>query len=172
MLRNSKKKIILFITAGMFLLSSGCGFYSHTGASIPPDAKTFSVSYITNTASIVAPTLSQTFTEKLKTKISNETQLKLTASESDFHFSGKITDYKTAPVAVQSNSINAVNRLTITVSITLENRLDEKKNYTETFSGFADYSATQNLSAVENELIIQVSDLIIQNIFNKTFVNW
>ena len=167
-----RKKIILIIAAGMFLLHSGCGFYSHTGASIPPDAKTFSVSYIANTASTIAPTLSQTFTEKLKTKILNETQLKLSTAESDFQFSGKIIDYKTAPVAVQSNNINAVNRLTITVSITLENKLDEKKNYTESFSGFADYSATQNLSSVENDLIIQVSDLIVQNIFNKTFVNW
>ena len=64
-----EKKIQLIIAAGMFLLHSGCGFYSHTGASIPPDAKTFSVSYIANTASIVAPTLSSTFTERLKTKI-------------------------------------------------------------------------------------------------------
>lgn len=167
-----QKKITLFITAGMFLLHSGCGFYSHTGASIPPDAKTFSVSYIANTASIVAPSLSQTFTEKLKTKILNETQLKLTTGESDFHFSGKITDYKTAPVAVQSNNINAVNRLTITVSITLEDKLDEKKNYTEIFSGFADYSATQNLSTVETDKINEISDILIQNIFNKTFVNW
>ncbi len=166
------KKVILIIAAGMFLLHSGCGFYSHTGASIPPDAKTFSVSYIANTASIVAPTLSQTFTEKLKTKILNETQLKLTTGESDFHFSGKIIDYKTAPVAVQSNSVNAINRLTISIEITFENRLDEKKNFTETFTGFDDYSATQNLSAVENELINKVSENIIQNIFNKTFVNW
>lgn len=166
-------KVFLFIiTAGMFILHSGCGFYSHTGASIPPDAKTFSVSYIANTASIIAPSLSQTFTERLKTKILNETQLKLTTAESDFHFSGKIIDYKTAPVAVQSNSINSVNRLTVTVEITLVNKLDEKKNYTENFTGFADFPATQNLSSVENDLIIQVSDIIIQNIFSKTFVNW
>jgi outer membrane lipopolysaccharide assembly protein LptE/RlpB len=172
MQKKLQKKIILIIAAGMFILHSGCGFYSHTGASIPPDAKTFSVGYIANTASIVSPTLSQTFTEKLKTKILNETQLKLTTGESDFLFSGKIIDYKTAPVAVQSSGVNAVNQLTISISITFEDKLDEKKNYTETFTGFANYSATQNLSSVETDLIIQVSDIIIQNIFNKTFVNW
>jgi hypothetical protein len=167
-----KEKILYILAAGMLLLHSGCGFYSHTGASIPPDAKTFAVSYFTNTASIVSPSLSQTLTEKLKTKIMNETQLKLTTGESDMHFSGKIVDYKTAPVAVQSNNTNAVNRLTVSVEITFENNRDEKKNFTQTFTNFVDYSATQNLSAVENDLIGQVTDMMVIDIFNKAFVNW
>jgi hypothetical protein len=166
-------KFFLFIlTAGMLTLHSGCGFYSHTGASVPPDAKTFSVAYITNTASIVAPTLSQTLTEKLKTKFINETQLKLTTGEGDVHFSGKITDYRTAPVAVQSNNENAVNRLTVTAEITYENRQDDKKNFTQTFTNFVDYPATQNFSAVEANLIAQVTDMMVQDIFNKAFINW
>ncbi len=167
-----KKSIILFITAGVFIMNSGCGFYSQTGASIPPDAKLFSVSYINNTASIVAPTLSSVFTEKLKTKIINETQLKLTTGEGDLHFSGKIIDYKTAPVAVQSNSTNSTNRLTITVEISFENRKDEKKNFTQSFTNFYDYPSEKNLSSVETELINTISDMLIQDIFNKAFVNW
>ena len=167
-----RKKIIFMIAAGMFLLHSGCGFYSHTGASIPPDAKTFSVSYINNAASIVAPSLSQVFTEKLKTKILNETQLKLTTAEADFHFSGKITDYKTAPVGIQSNNTNTVNRLTITAEITFENSKDEKKNFTQNFSAMVDYDATKNLAAVETDLINSATEIMVQDIFNKTFVNW
>ncbi|MFN5922150.1 MAG: hypothetical protein ACK45I_12685, partial [Bacteroidota bacterium] len=67
----------------MLALHSGCGIYSHTGASIPPEAKTFSVDYIGNVSSIVAPTLSQVLTEKLKQKFINETQLKLAQSDGD-----------------------------------------------------------------------------------------
>lgn len=167
-----KKALILFVTAGMFLLHSGCGFYSHTGASIPLDAKTFSVAYIVNTASLVAPSLSQTLTEKLKTKIINESQLKITTGEADLAFSGKIIDYKTAPVGVQSNSTNAVNRLTVTAEITYENRKDEKKNFTQTFTSFVDYSADKNLSSIETDLINQTTDMMVQDIFNKAFVNW
>jgi outer membrane lipopolysaccharide assembly protein LptE/RlpB len=167
-----KTHFILTIAAGMLLINSGCGFYSHTGASIPPDAKTFSISYITNTASIVAPSLSQTLTEKLKTKFINETQLKLTTGEGDILFSGKIIDYKTAPVAVQSNNANAVNRLTVTAEITYENRKDEKKNFTQTFTNFVDYSADKNFSAEEVNLINQVTDMMVQDIFNKAFINW
>jgi len=166
-------KIYLFIfTAGLFLLHSGCGFYSHTATFIDPDLKTVSVAYIPNLASIVAPTLSQTLTEKLKQKFINETQLKLAQSDGDIEFSGKITDYRTAPVGVQGDQVNAVNQLTITVEITYENKKDEKKNFTQVFSTFVNYPAEQNLASVENDLIRQATDQLVTDIFNKAFMNW
>ena len=123
--------IFLFLT---LLVFSGCGVYSQSGASIHPEAKTFSVVYIANNASIVAPTLSQTLTERLKTKFINETPLKLTTEEGDMHFSGAITSYVTAPVAIQGNQTTAVNRLTVTVEINCDNRLEEGKSFKQTFS--------------------------------------
>jgi hypothetical protein len=163
---------IIILTAGMFFLHSGCGFYSHTGASVHPDAKTFSVAYIPNMASIVAPTLSQVLTEKLRQKCINETQLKLADSDGDMEFSGKILDYRTAPVGVQGNQTNAVNQLTINIEITFENKKDETKNFTQTFSTFVNYPAEQNFSAVEGTLIQQATDQLVIDIFNKAFINW
>lgn len=172
LVRSITKSIFyLFLSAGLFL-QSGCGFYSHTGASVPPDAKTFSVSYIPNLASIVAPTLSQTLTEKLKRKFINETQLKLTQEDGDLQFSGRITDYKNTPVAVQGNQQNAVNRLTLVAEIECVNKKDEKKNFKHTFSNFVDYSADQNFSTVETDLINQVTDMMVTDVFNKAFINW
>jgi hypothetical protein len=170
-LRLNKYFTFLF-TAGMLLLHSGCGFYSHTGASVTPDAKTFSVQYFPNLSSIVAPTLSQVITEKLKRKFINETQLKLAQTEGDLQFSGKIIDYKTAPVGVQGNQINAVNRLTITAEVTFINTKDEKKNFTQTFSNFKEFAADQNFSTVETQLIDDISDMMVTDIFNKAFINW
>jgi len=172
MLKILSKNIVLLLAAGVFLLHSGCGFYSHTGASVPPDAKTFSVQYIPNLASIVAPTLSQTLTEKLKRKFINETQLKLAQADGDLQFSGKITDYRTAPVAVQGNQTNAVNRLTVSAEITFENKKDEKKNFTQVFTNFVDFPADQNFSAIVGDLINQVTDMMVTDIFNKAFINW
>lgn len=166
-----KSIIILYFTAGLFLLT-GCGFYSHTGASVPANAKTFSVSYINNVASIVMPLFSQILTEKLKTKFINETTLKLTQSEGDIRFSGKVLSYTNSPVAVQGNQQNAVNRLTVTIEITYENTKEEGKNFTQQFTNFVDYSATENFAAVENALVIQVCDILVQDVFNKAFINW
>ena len=163
--------IYLYITAGLFALT-GCGIYSHTGASVPADAKTFSVSYIPNQASIVMPTLSQVLTEKLKTKFINETTLKLTQAEGDVQFSGKIIGSATAPVGVQGNQQNAVNRLTVTIEITYVNTKDEKLNFSQQFVQFVNYPAEQNFMSVEADLVRQVTDILVQDVFNKAFINW
>lgn len=162
----------ILITAGLFLLHSGCGFYSHSGASVPPDAKTFSVAYIPNLASVVAPTLSQVLTEKLKQRFINETPLKLAQADGDLQFSGKIIDYRSAPVGVQGNQQNAVNQLTITVEVTFENTKDESKNFTQTFNTFVNFPADQNFGAIENSLIQTATDQLVTDIFNKAFINW
>jgi outer membrane lipopolysaccharide assembly protein LptE/RlpB len=166
-----KRFIYLYITAGLFILT-GCGFYSHTGASVPPNAKTFSVEYINNVASIVMPSLSQVLTEKLKSRFINETTLKLTQQDGDVRFNGKILNYTTSPVAVQGNQQNAVNRLTLTIEITYQNTKDETKNFTQKFSNFVDYPASENFSAVEIDLVNKLTDILVQDVFNKAFINW
>lgn len=168
---NRNAFIYICITAGLFLLT-GCGIYSHTGASVPPDAKTFSVAYLPNQASIVMPTLSQVLTEKLKAKFINETTLKLTQTEGDVQFSGKIISYNTAPVGVQGNDQNAVNRLTVVIEITYVNTKDEKQNFSQQFTQFVNYPAEQNFTAVEPDLVAKVTDILAQDVFNKAFVNW
>jgi hypothetical protein len=167
-----KQLLYTFITAGLLLSQAGCGFYSHTGASIPPDAKTFSVENIQNFATIVAPTLSQVLTEKLKQKFINETQLKLSQVDGDLHFSGKITDYRTEPVGVQGNQQNAVNRLTIVAEIEFENRFEPKKNFKQTFTSFVDFPSTQNFTSTEADLINRATELMVTDIFNKAVINW
>jgi hypothetical protein len=168
---NFSRPFILLL-APLLILLSGCGVYSQSGASIHPDAKTFSVLYIVNNASIVAPTLSQTLTEKIKTKFINETPLKLTTEEGDLHFSGKITSYVTVPVAIQGNQTNALSRLTITVEITCVNKIEETKGFTQSFSNFADFDSKQDFTIVERDLINKIGDGLVQDIFNKAFINW
>jgi len=162
-------KLYILLTAGLFALT-GCGFYSHTGASV--DGKTFSVDYIPNLSSIVMPTFSQVLTERLKTKFINETTLKLTQQNADVRFSGKILSYNTAPVAVQGNLQNAVNRLTVTIEITYVNTNDPTKNFTQQFTNFVDYPSTENFATFEADLVSRVTDNLVQDVFNKAFINW
>ncbi len=153
-------------------LLSGCGIYSHTGASVPPDAQTVSVSYITNMASIVNPLLSQNMAEKLRQKFVNETPLKLTQSDGDLTFSGKILTYDIKPAAIQGNQTNALNRLTISIEVVFENKKAVDKNFTKTFTNNIDFDAADNFQAREAELSGKVTDMIVQDIFNAAFINW
>ena|ERR1035437_5357915 len=154
-------------------LFTGCKLhYGFSGATIPPEAKTVSVQYFQNNASLAPPTLSQTFTEALRDKLSSQTRLGLVNKEGDLNFEGSITNYTTAPIAIQSSDNAALNRLTITVNVKYSCSFDEKKNFEQTFSRFADYTSTKSLTEVEAELIKDINEQLVQDIFNRALNDW
>ena len=155
------------------LPAAGCHIkYTLSGQSIPADAKTVSVSFFVNKAALSPPTFSQQFTEGLKTKFQRETRLQLVASGGDLEFEGAVTGYSVAPMAVQGNETAALNRLTVSVSVTYVNNLDEQQNFSTNFSRFADFPASQSLTSVEGQLTPTITDQLIQDIFNRAFINW
>jgi hypothetical protein len=168
-MRNKTQIIfILSLIAGL----SSCGIYSFTGASIPPEAKTFSVDYFKNNAANFNPTLSQDFTEMLQNKLSSQTRLNLTDGKGDLQFKGQIIDYSVSPVALIANETAAQNRLTIKVKVEFINELDEKQNFSQTFSRYQDYPSEKLLTEVEPEIVPVIIELLTDDIFQKAVVNW
>jgi hypothetical protein len=143
-----------------------------SGASIAPDIKTFNVKYFQKTSALGPSLLSQTLTEKLKDKFLSQTTLKLADKEPDLVFEGSITNYVVTPLAIQANETAARNRLTITINVKFTNTKDDKQNFETSFSRFADYSSSQSLSAVESSLIEDIDNQLVDDVFNKAFINW
>ncbi len=146
--------------------------YSFSGASISPDVKTFTVKFFTKTAALGPASLSQTFTEKLKDKFISQTNLTLADKGADLTFEGSITNYSVAPISIQTNETAASNRLTITVNVKFTNLKDEKQNFESSFSRYADFASTQNLSTVEDQLLAEINTQLVDDIFNKAVINW
>jgi hypothetical protein len=146
--------------------------YSFTGASISPNVKTVSIAYLPNNAGLVVPTLSRTVTDALRDYFTSQTNLNLVDRNGDLNLDGAITQYAVQPVAIQGNETAAMNRLTIVVSIKFTNKTDPKQNWEQTFSHYQDYSSTFNLSSVQEGLIKDITDQLVQDIFNKAVVNW
>ncbi len=171
---NLKKgNIFLLLVASMLLISmQSCVKYSFSGASIPKEAKTASVKTFSNNASLVNPTLSNLLTEELRTKIQSQSNLSLVGYSADLAFEGEIVQYYTQPIAIQGNQTAALNRLAITVNVRFFNRLNEKQNFEQSFSRYLDYDSQKNLSDVESELVRQINELLVEDIYNKAFVNW
>jgi len=166
-----KRWVLLIATYCM--LHAGCKMnYSFSGASVSPDVKTVSVQYFKNNASLAPATMSQSFTEALKDIFVTQTNLSVTQKTADLNFEGEIINYITAPVAIQSNDQAALNRLTITVNVKFTNTKDEKQNFETSFSRYADYSSSQSLTVVQNQLIDQINQQLVQDVFNKAMVNW
>jgi hypothetical protein len=150
----------------------GCGVYSFTGASIPPAAKTISVQQFPNNAPLVQPMLSQLFTDALRDKFASQTNLSQIPANGDLAFDGAITDYRTQPVAITGDETAALNRLTIAVRVIYTNRFDEKQNFETTFSRYEDYESSRALSEVEDQLMAEIIEALVQDVFNSSVVNW
>ena len=154
------------------ILVVSCGVYSFTGASIPTEAKTISVQYISNKAAIVQPSLSQVITDGLIDAFAGQTNLEITENEGDLSFSGHITKYQIKPMAIKANETASQNRLTIAIKIKYNNSFDDKQNFETTFSRYRDYASSENIVDVEDGLIEEISKELIEDVFNKAFVNW
>lgn len=164
------KKLLIIIS--IVLLHSSCLRVTFSGASIHPEAKTFSVQYFENNASLVQPILSQILTEQLRDKIMGQTQLSMVSSGGDMAFEGEITGYTLSPVAIQSGEAAQLTQLTITINVRFFNALDDNKNFESRFSRYQQFSTSSNFSSIEEGLVEDIVTELVEDIFNKAFVNW
>ena len=168
------RRIILLALAATSLLLNGCTVkYSLSGASIPPDAKTFSVAYFPNNAALVTPILSATLTDELTQRFASRTRLAQVAEAGDFAFDGEIVGYTSTTSSVSSGDYALQNRLTITVRVNFTNAVDEKASFKgRSFSAYADYDSTKLLTEVESVLVPEIVEQIVTDIFQAAASNW
>jgi hypothetical protein len=161
----------IFLTAGICFLP-GCTIkYSLTGASTE-GLKTVSIQSFQNRASLVQPGLNRIITDALIDKCKAQTNLGIVTGLGDASFEGEITDYNTKPLTVGADAQAATNRFTITVRVKFTNSVNTENNFEQNFSRYEDYNSSLDLSAVEASLTEKIVELLIEDIFNKAFVNW
>ena len=162
------------------LVEEGCGVYSFTGAHSNPDVKTVNVAIFENTAKLVVPNLSQKLTEALKNQILNGTSLSQVSdpNQADVIFEGQVTDYTVQPVAITGGgngtapSVSQQTRLTITINVKFTSKKHEKESFDQSFSRYDDFLGTTNLSSIEQSEIDKINKQLIQDVYNRAFVNW
>lgn len=160
-----------YIIACIAFISS-CGIYTFTGADIHPDAKTISISYFQNQATLVQPMLSQKFTDALQDRFIQQTSLNLIQSNGDLQFEGYISDYQVKPISISSDDQANQNRLSIKIFVRFKNLIEPDKSYEQSFNRYADFDSSLSLSNVEENLIDEIIIELIEDIFNKAVVNW
>lgn len=166
----------LAMLAIVSVVCAGCGYkvtYNLSGGSIPPEAQTFSVAYFPNNAPMVAPTLSNVLTEALRDKFSRQTRLQQVEEGGDFAFEGEITNYTSTTASVSSGDYALMNRLTITVKVNFQNAVDQTTSFNnKTFSSYTDYDSSQLLVDVQDQLIEEIVDALVNDIYMAAAGNW
>ena len=156
-----KKLLSTLLFAVTLLTLGGCsGGYSFTGASIPAEAKTISITQFPNYASTVNPQLSQKLYDGLQQMFSSQTSLGVTSDDGDLQITGEITDYSTRASSIGSDDNVATNRF------------DPNSNFEQAFSRFKDYASSRDFSSVEQSLTDEIVNELCEDIFNKSVVNW
>ena len=162
--------IILFTILSIFV--SSCKIYRFSDASVDPNLKTFTINPTSNVATFQNANAAALFTDKLKEKFIRETRMALIRQDGDIEYTCTIIEYNIEPIAITNTQTLAQNRLNISVKVECVNKQDDKKSYTQNFRDGENYSAQDNFSIIENNLINTIYDRIVQQIFNKSFSNW
>jgi len=165
------RQLLILLTV-VFCFQSCKIEFKLNGAVIPDDLKTFSVEYFENRAPLINPTLSQSFTEALKDRITNESRLRLENDNGDVVFSGSITGYNVRPMAIQADAVSAQTRLTVSIEVEYKNYKNPKDKWKSTFSAYQDFESDRNITEVEEELVKLIIEQITEDVFNKAFSDW
>lgn len=168
------KKVFLFLLIPVLASFSSCSV-KLSGASIPAEMKTVSVPFIENNAPTVQPTLSQSLTEALKTRIRNQSRLNIVPSDANATFEGRITGYDIKPVAIQDNNrpTAGANRLTIRVNMKYTNNINPKQSFEESFERYYTFPAGNvDLNTVQATILKGIIDQLTDDIFNRAFAQW
>jgi hypothetical protein len=173
---NSNRFPLIGLLAVLLLFTGSCGVYSFKDVSIPPEIKTIRIGFIENRARIVDPQLSPQLTDRVKTKVNNQTKLtQVESADVDYDVTAYISDYSVSTSGVSAQAA-ASNRLTVTVHLELHNRLADQKKGTPDFqtdlSRNFDFSAGNSLSDAQATLLPTILSNMTDEIFNRLFSNW
>lgn len=168
-----KKQVYILIGFMFLVILPGCFSVRYTFSGATTEGlETASVQYFANRAPIQNPGMSQELTNKLKDRIISQTNLLIVNGIGDADFEGAITGLSTAPTAISGQDQAQQNRLTITVRVSYTNTADEDLSFDSSFSRYTDYPSTQTFEQAQSQYMDELLDLIVEDVFNKAFVNW
>ena len=157
----------------LIILTSCTISYKFNGAAIDYNTtKTISVAEFPIRAALVYPPLGPAFNEALKDIYTRQTRLSMVKTGGDLQVEGEITGYDLSPQAVTEDAYASQTRLTISVKERYTNTKNPNLNVDQTFRAYRDFSSSQMLTQVQDELISQIVDELAELIFNATVGSW
>gem|GEM_PF-55696 len=146
--------------------------YSFHGASIPPNIRTFSVDMFQNRATMVNPVLSLEVTDGLIDHITSRSNLVQTTGGGDIEISGEITAYTLTPMAAQADAQAALQRFTISIRVNFANNVTPADSFSQGFTVSRDFDSSIDFASVEEELMREIVEQLVNDVFMRAFANW
>lgn len=170
---NRSLHFFTLLTALLILLSGCTISYKFNGSALNYDIyKTIRVSEFPIRAALVYAPLQQTFENKLLNTITRQTRLQEVSGNADLEMSGEITGYSLTPQSVGTDAYASETRLTITVKVKYTDHINPANDLDQSFSAYRQFDSSLMLTDVQDGLCEEISDELVDLIFNATLGNW
>lgn len=147
--------------------------YKFNGASIDySKTKTIQIADFPIRSSYVWGPMGPMFNNKLKEQYADHTKLSQVKRNGDLKIEGEITNYSQRNKSVSAEGYSAQTELSITVNVRFTNNTNHQEDFEQQFTATTSYETTQSLAAVQEQLVTEMIDDIVDQIFNATVANW
>lgn len=168
-----KRYYPLLVSLVLLTLLTACTIsYKFTGTSINYDLiKTIRIDKIANRAPYGWAPMEAMFNNTLQDKYANQTRLRLVKRGGDLQLSGEITGYDQYNKAISADGYSAQVQLRMTVNIRFTNT-KTNQSWEKQFTATSQYDSNQQLTAVQEQLVTEMTNDLCDQIFNATVADW
>ena len=143
------------------------------GASIDYEkTKTIQIDNFPIRSAYVWAPMQSMFQTKLTDIYTTQTKLRQVRKHGDLQLSGEITGFDQYNKGISSNGYSSQVQLKMTVNVRFVNNKNHSEDFERQFSATTEYDSSQQLTAVQEDLVTQMVKDITDQIFNATVANW
>lgn len=163
--------LILLFTLPLLV---GCSIsYSFNGSSINYDVvHSVSIDKFPIRCAYVWSPMESMFYNSLSDEYVTKTKLEVLKRGADLQLSGEITEYSQTNKSISSDGYSAQTQLKMTVNVRFVNNTNHAEDFEQQFSATTEYDSSQQLNDVQEDLVQEMIDDIVDQIFNATVANW
>ena len=168
------KRLLRALPMLLALIVSACTIsYRFNGASIDYETtKTIQIDNFPIRSTYVWAPMQSIFQNRLTDIFASQTKLRQVKKNGDMQLAGEITGFDQYNKGISSDGYSSQVQLQMTVNVRFVNNKKHTDDFERQFSATADYDASQQLTAVQEELVTQMVKDITDQIFNATVANW
>lgn len=163
-----------FWGALLLLVAVSCTVtYKFNGASIDYEkTKTIQITPFPLRSAYTWAPMQSIFNNRLTDVFATQTKLIQVNRNGDLQIAGEITGYEQYNKSISADGLASQVQLKMTVNVRFVNNKNHQEDFERQFSATAEYDSSQQLTAVQEELVTQMVKDIVDQIFNATVVNW
>ncbi len=168
---NRRRPLLLLLLA---LLVTACTVsYRFNGASIDyTTTKTIQIDNFPIRSAYVWAPMQSIFQNRITEVYLNQTKLRQVKKNGDLQLAGEIIAFDQFNKSISSEGYSSQVQLKMTVNVRFVNNKKHTDDFERQFTATSEFDASQQLNAVQEELVTQMTKDIVDQIFNATVANW